>query len=621
MRHYYSQLFNTLILLCLSVSVSASGWMHYGGGLDGTRYASSAHITPENVQDLAPAWTYRTGDSDISLFGKDSEFKATPILFDNKLIVSSGLNRVHAVEPDTGKQLWVFDPKIDLTIKYAEMFASRGVSAWSDPQAKSGKVCTNRIFLGTLDARLIAIDAANGKRCPGFGKRGEINLAKGISKASRRGEYLITSPPTVVNDTVVVGSSIGDNSSVRMESGLVRAFDAKTAELKWRWDPIPRTNMLAESQTWENESWRYSSAANVWTAMAADSARNLVFLPTTSPAPDFYGGERLGDNAWANSVVALDVTTGEKVWAYQTIKHDLWDYDLAAQPLLVDVPVQGTVRPLLVQASKTGFIFILDRETGEPVFGIEERTVPASDVPGERAATTQIFPALRLHPEPKTIPPIFKYSDAHVDTCERLLEGVRFQGIFTPPSLEGTLIYPGNPGGVNWGSMAAHHEAHIGFTVVTRLPTVIQLIPRADFKRLRATGKHRGVNAEYTEQKGTPYGMMRFDLYNPALPMACLEGPWSTLVAIDLKQGKKLWEVPAGVPPGLEQHPRASQWGSPANKGGAIVTAGGIVFLATQFDAKLRAYNMQNGVEIWNDGLPAQPHAWKKHKMNCLIQP
>lgn len=590
-------------------NADAAGWPHYGGALDGARYSAGTALTRKTVGQLREVWRYRTGDAaDGKLhFGKPSSFKATPILFDGKLIFPTGFNRVIALDPVTGAPLWRFDPHVDLSVNYAEMFTARGVAAWSDTAAMDGDGCAHRVFLGTLDARLIAIDARTGTRCPGFGSGGAIDLSQGV-RNFRRGEYSVTSPPTVVGDLVVVGSSIGDNGGVALDRGIVRAFDARTGRLRWTFDPIPAGKAGADARGWPADSARRTGGANVWSVMAADAERDLIFLPTTSPSPDFFGGERMGDNRHANSVVALRASTGELVWAYQTVRHDLWDYDLAAQPMLVDLTIAGKKRAALVQAGKTGFIFVLDRETGQPLTPVEDRAVPASDVPGERAAAAQPFPLIQLHPTKAALPPIWNHSAAHVAKCRAMMAGVRYAGIFTPPSLAGTLLFPGNPGGVNWGSMAYHPGGNIALVAVNRLPTVVKLIPRADFGRLRDGKMLNGVPAEFTAQSGTPFGMARYELFNPESGLHCLEGPWATLVALNLSTGEKLWEVPAGTAPGVDPTSPAAQWGYFANSG-PIVTAGGVAFLATQYDRKLRAYDAATGGIVWSASLPAGPHA------------
>ena len=310
-------------------SAMAEGWPHYGGSLGGDRRAVPSSITPENVGRLAVAWTYRTGDAtDGEGFdGNPSRFRATPILVGGRLVASTGFNRVFALDPATGQELWTYDPGVDFSDKYSEMFTSRGVAAWrgraSDPER-----CRERVFLGTLDARLIALDAATGIPCTDFGRKGQVDLSAGI-RVYRKRDYSVTSPPTVVGDLVIVGSSIGDN----LESGVVRAYGVRDGALAWSWDPLPRSDDHPGASGWPRARRNRTGGANVWSVMSADPGRDLVFLPTTSPSPDFYGGKRPGDNAFANSVVALRASTGEFVWGYQTVRHDLWEPE--------DILVQG----------------------------------------------------------------------------------------------------------------------------------------------------------------------------------------------------------------------------------------------------------------------------------------
>ncbi|MEM9170072.1 MAG: PQQ-binding-like beta-propeller repeat protein [Pseudomonadota bacterium] len=583
-------------------------WRHWGGDLGGRRFADAPQLTPERVRGLTEAWRFRTGDATDGdeYFGRASTFKATPILVDDKLVLSSPFNRVFALDPTTGEQVWRFDPQVDFSIKYAEMFTARGVAAHTDPAA-AGAPCGTRIFLGTLDARLIALDAATGERCDAFGDGGEIDLAKGVGRV-RRGEYSVTSPPTVVGDVVVVGSSIGDNGLAKLEDGTVRAFDVRTGAMKWRFNPVPRSPDDPGAETWVDESFEKSGAGNVWSVMAADAARDLVFLPTTSPSPDFFGGLRPGNNAPANSLVALRASTGELVWSYQIVRHDLWDYDLAAQPVLADIAIDGAVRPVIAQATKTGFVFVLDRETGAPIHAVEERAAPASDVPGEKAAPSQPVPTIRLHEIGPDLPPIYAANDEHVAQCEAMLDGARYEGIFTPPSLDGTIVYPGNPGGVNWGSMAMDDAAGVALVAVNRLPTLVKLIPRRDFRRLKRDGRLNGVDARYTAQRGAPFGMARFELFNDASGFHCFEGPWSTLVAVDLATGETVWEAPLGRNPRLAEDDPAAAWGYFAN-GGPALSSGGVAFVATQYDRMLRGFDASDGSVIWSAELPAGPQA------------
>ena len=585
----------------------ADGWLHYGGSLAGDRYAAPSAITPESVERLALAWVYRTGDATAgdSFDGNPSRFRATPILVRGKLIASTGFNRVFALDPATGAELWTFDPEVDFSEPYSEMFTSRGVAAWHGPESARG-ACRTRVLLGTLDARLIAIDADTGARCADFGERGEVDLSAGI-RGYRKRDYSVTSPPTVVGDRVIVGSAIGDNGAARLESGVVRAYDVRDGSLDWAWDPLPRSEDHPGAPSWATVRRNRTGGANVWSVMSADPERDLVYLPTTSPSPDFYGGRRLGDNAFANSVVALRASTGEFVWGYQTVRHDLWDYDLAAQPLLFDhTSADDTKRPALAQATKTGFVFVLDRETGESLHPVEQRAVPRSDVPGEQAARTQPFPKLLLHDTDARPLRFWDFTAEHRAACARLTADVRYEGVFTPPSLTGTLVYPGNVGGTSWGSMAYDRGSRIGYLAISRWPTIVKLIPRQEFRAAAREGTLSGAPAQHTEQEGTPYGMARFDLLHNGLP--CLEGPWSTLVAVDLNSGEVLWERPIGSTPWVAVGKDAANWGY-LTIGGPMVTEGGVVLLATTSDHTLRGYDGSDGSELWTRGLPASTHS------------
>jgi quinoprotein glucose dehydrogenase len=433
-------------------------WSAYGRDAGGTRYSPLALVTRQNVALLKPAWEYHTGaltpKSDLN---SKSAFEATPILVDGSLYLSTPFNQVIALDPVTGKERWKYDPDIDRTRDYSEV-TSRGVSTWLDPQRKTGDSCRRRIVFGTIDARLIAVDAATGKVCDGFG---QIDLTQGIGLKDK-GQYQVTSPPAIVGDLVITGSSIGDGRRAESERGIVRAFHARTGKLVWSFDPLPA-------------SLKNAGAANAWSALAADPERDMVFVPTGSASPDFYGGERPGNNGYANSVVAIRASTGEVLWAFQVVHHDLWDYDVASQPALVTF--KGT--PAVAVTTKIGHFFVLDRATGKSLLPIEERPVPQSKVPGEQTSATQPFPKYDvLAPQKFTADDAWGITPADKAWCKSRLEGLDWRGLFTPPSLEGTIMFPGNVGGVNWGSSA--YDPERGFLIDHRPPDPSRPARRCD---------------------------------------------------------------------------------------------------------------------------------------------
>lgn len=596
---------STLILsACVSTAAHAqagSDWPAWGHDAGGQRFSPLADIDRGNVHALKAAWTFHTGDAYQPKKSKPTAFEATPIYVDGTLYLSTPLGRVFALDPVTGQQRWVYDAKIDKDAGYGD-FASRGVSTW---KSSSGQ---RRIFLGTIDARLIALDAATGRPCADFGENGVIDLRRGLRippRADRYADYEETSPPAVVGDTVVVGSGIADNDSAGQPSGEVRGFDALTGKLKWTWDPIPQDPKAAGAETWKNGSARRTGAANAWSVIAADPERKLVFVPTGSASPDYYGGERLGDNLYANSLVALRAETGERVWSFQTIHHDLWDYDVASPPVLFDVRRGGRTIPAVGVGSKTGNFFILDRETGKPLFGVEERPVPKSDVPGESASPTQPFPVAPrpLAPQKVNVDEI-QGPEADRKWCRERIAGLRSEGVFTPPSLRGSLMIPGNVGGMAWGGAAYDPAGRLLLIPVNNIAAEVRLIPRADLERERETaGRDLSGGWEIASQTGTPYGMARRILRAPG-GWPCTPPPWGTLNAVDADTGAVRWSVPVGQIPAMG--PAAAppaQYGSIV-LGGPIVTAGGLVFMAGTLDPALRAFDAATGRELWKGELP-----------------
>jgi len=515
------------------------------------------------------------------------------------LFFCTPFNRVIALDPVTGDEKWVHDPKIDLTGRYANQLVCRGVTAWMDEQASPDSSCQRTIFTATNDARLIALDAETGEVCDEFGSNGQVDLNAAAGEQKWQGEYQVTSPPVVVGDVVVVGSAVSDNARIDAPSGVVRGFDARTGTLRWAWDLAP--------PDFDYETGLVSDAGyalgtpNVWAPMSVDAQRGLVFVPTGNAAPDYYHGERREMNYYGSSVVALRGLSGEVVWNFQTVHDDLWDFDVPAQPTLTTIEVGGESRAALVQTTKMGLLFVLDRETGEPLLEIEERPVTtAGAVPGEVISKTQPFPATPILVRDQISPDdAWGLTPWDKGQCRELIAKYRFDGIYTPPSIEGSIMFPGNAGGSNWGGIAVDPDRQLALVRTSDLPWVVRLIPRADFQAEReADPKH-----EYGPQIGTPYGMRRAMMMSP-LGLPCIGPPWGTLSAVDMRTGSIRWQVPHGSVRDLAPIPLPFNWGIPG-LGGPIVTETGLVFIAAAMDDYLRAFDVETGEELWKGRLPA----------------
>jgi len=501
----------------------------------------AAELTPETASHLKVAWTYHTrATAPNAHAAKIAAFEATPVLAEGLLFVITPFNQVIALDPASGEERWRYDPNI----------ADYG---YSEASARGVTVAGGLVYFGTLDARLIALDARTGR--PAW----EASLLS----EHNDGNYQVTSPPVVAGSTVIVGSSIGDNGRAEMYRGTVHAFDAKTGKPKWSWDPTPPGK---------------TGAANAWAPMSVDLERDLVFIPTGSASPDFFGGLRPGDNRYANCVVALKTSTGQFVWSFQVVHHDLWDYDVASRPELVDF--KG--KPAVAVLTKIGHYFVLQRDTGEPLLPVEERAVPKSSIEGEAASASQPFPESGVFTEQKFVP--------RPGWCTEQFQKLHYEGLFTPPSLEGSLVFPGNVGGANWGSGAYDPGRGLLFVAANRIATAVRLIPRAayDSKDHGETGERWGQ--EYAPQRGTPFGMARRTFL--ALDGPCNVKPWGALAAIDVATGKLRWETP--MMPSL---------------GGPLVVNGVIFFGGTIFERKLHAYSADDGHVLWETDLPFSAHS------------
>ena len=571
------------------------GWPTYGGDQGGQRFSAARQITPANVGKLGVAWSYSTGDM-VRHAGamKRASFENTPILAGGRLYVCSPFNEVSALDPGTGRQLWRFDPKLNDDIRYPNDYVCRGV-AYASNLGRAGSSCSARIYLNTADRRLIALDAASGRPCAGFGANGTVVIPPGAvreGKTERFGRIHTTSAPVVTHGLVIVGSSIDDNQKVDELRGTVHAFDAVTGAPRWSFDPLGD----------QKPPFR-GGAANVWAPMSVDEARGLVILPVSSTSPDFFGGLRPGAGKYANSIVALHVADGSVAWSFQTTHHDVWDYDIPAQPTLGTVTYRGRTVDAVLQPTKQGLLFTVDRQTGAPLIPVVERKVPQHGAPGETLSPTQPIPVAPPPLAPSRISPGDAFGLTFWDRgkCRDAIAAARHDGLYTPPSEQGTIVYPFTGGGANWGGLAfdaAHDIVYVNTSSVMHLVTLIR---QKDFKAV----EERFFDKEVSPNEGAPFGMMREALLSP-FGMPCNPPPWGQLHAVDMHTGRILWSVPLGTTEDMAPFSEyiLGKTGTP-NLGGPMATAGGLVFIGAAMDDYLRAFDVRTGAELWRGRLPA----------------
>ena len=598
-------------MLAATLAGAAGEWDYYGATQGGVRYSALWQINRRNVEDLEVAWTYRTGElaRHGAAFAQAQAFQATPTLVAGSLIVCTPTGRLIALDPKNGRERWVFDPELPMPNAGAGfMPRCRGVTPWVDTRVPHDAPCAQRLFHGTWAFRVYAVDARTGKRCRDFGQQGEVVLESG--RTLDPDEFIqVSSPPVVVRDVVIFGSAISDSVRADAPSGRVRALDARSGALRWEFDPVPRDAADPAALTWGGDSARRGGGANAWAPLSADEARDLVFVPTTSASPDYYGASRPGENRYANSLVALRASTGKLVWHFQTTHHDIWDYDLPAQPILVELRRAGRTIPAVVQLTKQGLVFVFNRETGEPVFPIEERPVPQGGVAGEWLSPTQPFPVAPPPLAAQGVQPDDAWGFTFFDrrSCRRQIEALRHDGIYTPPSLQGTIYMPAFLGGANWGSGAYDPARQWLYVSTLNAPGVARLIPRTDAAAKSPTmteGRELDLGAGVMfAQRGTPYQVETRMLMSP-LGAPCTAPPWGRLAAVDLAEGTIRWQVALGSIEKINPLRIPLEYGTP-NAGGAIVTAGNLVFIAASMDNKFRAYDAESGEVLWTARLPA----------------
>jgi membrane-bound PQQ-dependent dehydrogenase (glucose/quinate/shikimate family) len=573
-----------LLLLLTARHACAQEWRSWGGDAGGTRFSALKQINRQNVGALMRAWTYHTGEVNR---GNETDrhrvapFETTPLVVDGVLYVSTPSNRVIALSAETGKEIWQFDPQAGRADR--KLFQHRGVAYW---QSEGGE--DRRIVYGTFDGRLICLDAKTGKPCQGFGVNGVVSLRAGVADKYPNTEYAVTSPPTIYKDLVITGAAVPEYPS-KGPSGAVRAFDIRTGKLVWTFHTIPEPGE-AGHETWDGEAWKDRTGANVWSIMSVDAGRGLVFLPVGSASYDFYGGDRKGQDLFTNSLVALDAATGKLVWYFQMVHHDIWDYDMPAQPTLITVRRNGASIPAVAQVTKMGFVFIFDRATGKPLFPVEERAVPQSDVPNEAAWPTQPFPSKppALVRQTFTESNITKITAESHRYCAELFHSLKTRGMYTPYGREQTLVVPGTLGGATWSGASFDAESGYLFVNVNELGAVGAMEPQAAGAPVAyRRGSKEGEYARFWDQNEWP----------------CQEPPWGTLNAVDVGKGEIIWKVPLGVVSELK-----GETGAP-NLGGSIVTAGGLVFIGATADSRFRAFDSSNGKELWVTQLPASAYA------------
>jgi quinoprotein glucose dehydrogenase len=613
-----------------AAAVPPGEWHAYGRTSFGQRYSPLDQITPQNVANLEVAWTYNTGD----LRGRpgdpeETTFEVTPLKIGERLYLCTPHQNVIALDATSGREIWRYDPKI-LDQLALQHLTCRGLAyhpgspagaapaaAATPAQAQPGPVpnlpvaaadaaktatCTARLFMPTADGRLIALNPDDGAVCSNFGGgTGQIDLWTNMPNV-RPGAYYSTSPPVVTANLIIIGGTVLDNVSTQEQSGVIRAYDVNSGALVWAWDPgkPDAATPLPPGQTYT------ANSPNSWSIMSADEALGMVYVPLGNQPPDQWGGQRSDSvERFSSAVVALDIATGQVRWVFQTVHHDLWDYDVPSQPTLLDLTTDGQTVPALVQPTKQGDIFVLDRRNGNPILPVREAAVPQGAAEGDHTAPTQPVSALSFAPEPLSGADMWGVTMFDQLACRIQFKRLRYEGRYTPPSVQGTLVHPGNFGVFNWGSIAVDPQRQIAFTTPASLAFVSRLIPRADDTTLYVQGKNRpeGSLPALNENFGAPFAAQLY-AFTSVLGVPCQEPPWGYVAAADLTTGKVIWQHRNGTVRDLSPVPLPFRMGVPS-LGGPMVTRGGVAFLSGTLDYYIRGYDLTTGEELWQARLPA----------------
>ena len=597
------------LLLSALAAGRAQEWPYYAGDAGGSRYSALTQINKDNVSELELAWSYRTGA--LERHPKHQVFvgfQATPILLPESagghLVVCTPFNRIIAIDPANGEERWFYDPEIDLT-PVAGRFNCRGVTQWQDPERTASSICAMRIVIATNDRRLVTVDGRTGKPCEDFGDGGQVDVTpiiRALPPTNQLRAMQLLSPVAIVNGVIVIGGTANKFKDASSVNGALRAFDARTGKHLWTFDTLIREG--------EGASDYKVGGANIWTTMSVDLERDLLFVPTASASPNFYGKLRPGDNRYANSILAIRGATGELVWHYQLVHHDVWDFDLPTHPILVDITKDGERIPVVVQLTKMGMVFVFHRDTGEPYFEIEERPVPTDGMPGDALSPTQPFPV-----KP---PPLVRHGLTPDDAwgvtgydrgaCRSMLEAVRYGDIYTPIGTQGTVMYPQVGGGSNWGGGGFDPHRNLLVTPVAQLPWYVRLIPNEridpELAKNPMSGNPMGPPGYIV---GTDYGLEQKPMLSPMFS-PCTAPPWTMLVGVDLLRGTIAWKVPLGTIDKLAPLPIPLNWGAPY-AGGPVVTAGGLAVIGATADERLRIFDTDSGQLLWQTRTPTSSNA------------
>jgi len=587
------------VAACAGADRRPVDWAFWGGDPGSAHYSSLTDLNPGNVLQLRQTWIWKPGEAALEDYGtRPGMFENTPVVIDGVMYLSTPYNKVVALNPETGAEIWSFDPKsyVDGQPPNGTGYIHRGIAYWRDSKDNA------RIFLNTR-YRLISIDAKTGKVDNAFGDNGIVDLSQGLVWQINKMHYTETSPPVIYKDLVILGNGVGDRLMYKNDPpGDVRAFDVHTGKRVWTFHTIPQAGEFG-NETWGNNAWKFTGHTNVWAPFAIDEKRGLVYLPVSTPSNDFYGGNRPGNNLYGETLVCLDANTGLRKWHYQIVHHGLWDYDLASPPLLATITVEGRKIDAVAQLTKHGFVFVFDRVTGKPVWPIEERAVPESDIPGEHPSPTQPFPTKPppYSPQGVTLDDAFDLTPELKAEAQAEMKKYRIGPLFTPPSLQGTLGRPGIIGGANWGGGAFDPETGMLYIKTTNSPAIFRVI-KPDHSA--ANPRASEVDAEWVGDLGAQA------TFHHGLPLT--KPPYGHVTAIDLNRGAIAWQEPFGDWPELRANPALKGVNLPAVLGvggpqGGLVTKGGLFFVSGE-DTSLHAIDKSNGKDLWQGALPGRSY-------------